>query len=88
MVGTTIASLRTIFGGEIDELTQLASWSRNEAMHRLEAHAIQMGANCVLGMRFDSTELMQSTNEIIAYGTAVIVADAAANPAPSPAPTA
>ncbi len=73
VIGTTIAGLRTIFGGEIDELTELAQWSRNEAMRRLESHALQMGGNCVLGMRFDSTELMQSTNEIIAYGTAVVV---------------
>lgn len=76
IVGNIVASLRMIFGGEIDELTELASWSRNEAMHRLEAQAIQMGANCVLGMRFDSTELMESTNEIIAYGTAVVIVPA------------
>ncbi len=40
-------------------------------MNRLEQHAIEMVANAVLGMRFDSSELMQNTNEIVAYGTAV-----------------
>ena len=58
-------------GGEIAALTTLATDSRNQAMDRLEAHAIQQGANAVLAMRFDSGELMQNTNEIVAYGTAV-----------------
>jgi uncharacterized protein YbjQ (UPF0145 family) len=78
VVGTFVASIETIFGGEITALTDLANKTRNEAMTRLEEHAAQMGANCVLAMRFDSSELMQSTNEIIAYGTAVhIVPDPA-----------
>jgi len=42
-------------------------------MNRLEQHARQMGANAILAMRFDSSELMQNTNEIVAYGTAVVV---------------
>ena len=42
-------------------------------MDRLEKHALQMGANAVLAMRFDSGELMQNTNEIVAYGTAVVL---------------
>jgi len=71
VVGTICAGCQQFFGGEISMLTQLASDSRNEAMNRLETHAIEMGANAVLAMRFDSGELMQNTNEIIAYGTAV-----------------
>ncbi|MBI1752928.1 MAG: YbjQ family protein [Acidobacteria bacterium] len=70
VVGTACAGCQQLFGGEITMLTELANDSRNEAMNRLEAHAIQMGANAVLAMRFDSGELMQNTNEIIAYGTA------------------
>ena len=55
-------------------LTELANEQvRNEAMNRLEEHAVQMGANAILAMRFDSSELMQNTNEIVAYGTAVVV---------------
>ena len=71
VVGTACAGCQQIFGGEITMLTELANDSRNEAMNRLEKHALQMGANGVLAMRFDSGELMQNTNEIIAYGTAV-----------------
>ena len=71
VVGQTCAGCQTFFGGEITALTELANDSRNEAMDRLEQHAIAVGANAVLGFRFDSGELMQNTNEIIAYGTAV-----------------
>jgi uncharacterized protein YbjQ (UPF0145 family) len=71
IVGTACAGCQQIFGGEISALTALATDSRNEAMHRLERSAIAMGANAVLAMRFDSGELMQNTNEIVAYGTAV-----------------
>src|SRR5882724_6239473 len=73
IVGTACAGCQQIFGGEISALTALATDSRNEAMNRLEAHAIAQGANAVLGMRFDSGELMQNTNEIVAYGTAVVL---------------
>jgi uncharacterized protein YbjQ (UPF0145 family) len=73
IVGTACAGCQQIFGGEISALTTLAIDSRNEAMHRLETNAIALGANAVLAMRFDSGELMQNTNEIVAYGTAVIV---------------
>ncbi len=73
VVGTACAGCQQIFGGEISALTELATDSRNEAMNRLEKHAISQGANCVLGMRFDSGELMQNTNEIVAYGTAVVL---------------
>ncbi len=73
IVGTTCAGCQTIFGGEITMFTDLAMSTRNEAMNRLEEQARSLGANCVLGMRFDSSELMQNTNEIVAYGTAVVV---------------
>src|ERR1700760_172019 len=72
VVGQACAGCQTFFGGEITALTAPASDSRNEAMDRLERHAVVMGANAVLGMRFDSGELMQNTNEIVAYGTAVV----------------
>jgi uncharacterized protein YbjQ (UPF0145 family) len=74
VVGTACAGCQQFFGGEISALTELATESRNVAMQRLEQHAIEQGANAVLGMRFDSGELMQNTNEIVAYGTAVIIA--------------
>jgi uncharacterized protein YbjQ (UPF0145 family) len=71
IVGTACAGCQTIFGGEITALTELASSSRNQAMDRLEKHCLEMGGNCVLMFRFDSGELLQNTNEIVAYGTAV-----------------
>ena len=73
IVGTTCAGCQQLFGGEITALTTLATESRNQAMQRLEDNAIAMGANAVLAMRFDSGELMQNTNEIVAYGTAVVL---------------
>lgn len=73
IVGTACAGCQQVFGGEITMLTELAGESRNEAMNRLELHSRQMGANAILGFRFDSGELMQNTNEIVAYGTAVVL---------------
>ena len=73
VVGTACAGCQQLFGGEITMLTELAGDSRNEAMNRLEMHARQMGANGILGFRFDSGDLMQNTNEIVAYGTAVVL---------------
>ena len=76
VVGTACAGCQQLFGGEITALTQLATDSRNVAMDRLEQHAKAQGANAVLAMRFDSGELMQNTNEIVAYGTAVVLTPA------------
>jgi uncharacterized protein YbjQ (UPF0145 family) len=74
VVGTLCAGCQTFFGGEITALTELANDARSQAMKRLEEHAIALGADAVLMMRFDSGELMQNTNEIVAYGTAVKLA--------------
>lgn len=73
VVGTACAGCQQLFGGEITMLTELANSSREQAMTRLEHHAMRMGGNAVLAMRFDSSELMQNTNEIVAYGTAVVI---------------
>jgi uncharacterized protein YbjQ (UPF0145 family) len=74
--GNIMAGLRTIAGGEITEYTQLAQVSRQEALDRLSEHARNMGANAVLSVMFDSTEMAQSMEEIIAFGTAVVVSPA------------
>ena len=71
--GNIVAGLRTIAGGEIKEYTQLAQTARQEALDRLSEHAKNMGANAVLSVMFDSTEMAQSMEEIIAFGTAVVV---------------
>jgi len=69
--GNLVAGLRTIAGGEIREYTELAQQARQEALDRLAEHAKSMGANAVLSVMFDSTEMAQSMSEIIAFGTAV-----------------
>ncbi len=74
--GNIIAGLRTIAGGEIKEYTELAKQARHEALDRLSDHAKSMGANAVLSVMFDSTEMAASMEEIIAFGTAVVVSPA------------
>lgn len=78
--GQFVAGIESLVGGEVTAYTELANSSRNEAMHRLEQHAIALGANMVLAMRFDSSDLMANTNEIIAYGTAVVVVPESESP--------
>jgi uncharacterized protein YbjQ (UPF0145 family) len=71
--GNIVASLRSIVGGEIHEYTQLLEETRKQAIDRLVRNATSMGANAVVMMRFDSSEIGQAMSEIVAYGTAVIV---------------
>jgi len=80
--GNITAGLRSLVGGEIHEYTQLLEDTRRQAIDRLVQNATLMGANAVISMRFDSTELASTMSEIVAYGTAVVVvADANARPA-------
>jgi uncharacterized protein YbjQ (UPF0145 family) len=74
--GNIVAGLRTIGGGEIKEYTQLAHQARQEALDRLSEHAKGLGANAVLSVMFDSTEMATNMTEIIAFGTAVVVSPA------------
>ncbi len=71
--GNIIAGLRSIIGGEIKEYTQLLEEARRHAVDRLVRNATAMGANGVIMMRFDSSEIGQTMSEIVAYGTAVIL---------------
>lgn len=71
--GNFIAGLRTIFGGEIHEYTSLLEQSRRQAIDRMVENATRMGANAVLMMRFDSSEIGQMMTEVVAYGTAALV---------------
>ncbi len=70
LAGNIMATLRTIFGGEIIEYTQMLEESRIHAMERMVANAEKMGANAILRMQFDSSEMGTSMTEIVAYGTA------------------
>jgi len=79
LAGNVTAGLRSLVGGEIHEYTQLLEDTRREAVDRMVQNATLMGANAVISMRFDSSEIGGSMSEIVAYGTAVVVgADAAA----------
>jgi uncharacterized protein YbjQ (UPF0145 family) len=72
--GNLAAGLRSIVGGEIHEYTQLLEDTRRQAVDRMVQNATLMGANGVLSMRFDSSEIGNTMSEIVAYGTAVVLA--------------
>jgi uncharacterized protein YbjQ (UPF0145 family) len=78
--GNLIAGLRSLAGGEIHEYTQLLEDTRRQALDRLVKNATVMGANAVISMRFDSSELAGTMSEIVAYGTAVVVQPDASAP--------
>jgi uncharacterized protein YbjQ (UPF0145 family) len=68
------ASFKALAGGEVTQYTRLLEDSRRHAVDRMVQNAQVLGANAVIGMRFDSSEIGQSLTEIVAYGTAVVVA--------------
>jgi len=70
--GNIVAGLRSIVGGEIHEYTSLLEDTRKEAIDRLVKNAQAMGANAIVMMRFDSSEIGQTMSEIVAYGTAIV----------------
>jgi uncharacterized protein YbjQ (UPF0145 family) len=81
LAGNLAAGLRSIVGGEIHEYTTLLEDTRRQAIDRMVENATLVGANAVLSMRFDSSELGGTMSEIVAYGTAVVlVPDASAGP--------
>jgi uncharacterized protein YbjQ (UPF0145 family) len=71
--GNIMAGLRTIKGGEIKEYTEMAHQARQQALDRLAEQAASIGANAVLSIMFDSTEIGTTMDEIIAFGTAVVI---------------
>ena len=71
--GNIVAGLRSIVGGEISEYTQMLEEARRHATDRMVANATAMGANAILMMRFDSSEIGQTMSEIVAYGTAAVI---------------
>ena len=73
VVGTIGASLQTLIGGDISLFTKLCEDTRNDAFERMLVHAAELGANAVIGVRYDATEIMQGVTEVLAYGTAVTV---------------
>lgn len=71
--GTIGAGLQTLVGGNITLLTDLCERTREESFNLMLQHAEQLGANAVIGIRYDATEVMQGVTEVLAYGTAVQV---------------
>jgi uncharacterized protein YbjQ (UPF0145 family) len=71
--GTLGASLQTLVGGNITLLTELCEKTRQEAFDLMLQHAAQLGANAVIGVRYDATEVMEGVTEVLCYGTAVVV---------------
>ena len=73
ILGTIGAGLQTLVGGNITLLTNLCEKTREHAFELMLRHAAELGANAVIGMRYDATEVMQGVTEVLAYGTAVYV---------------
>lgn len=71
--GTIGGALHTIVGGNITAFTKLCEMTRAEAFEIMVQHASEIGANAVIGMRYDATELMSGVSEVLAYGTAVVM---------------
>jgi uncharacterized protein YbjQ (UPF0145 family) len=76
--GTIGAGLQTLVGGNITLYTELCEKTRNDAFELMAQHAAELGANAVVGIRYDATEVMQGVTEVLAYGTAVVVEKIAA----------
>ncbi len=74
--GTLGASLQTMVGGDITLFTKLCEETRGHAFDRMMEHAAEMGANAIVGVRYDATEIMQGVTEVLCYGTAVAVTSA------------
>ena len=73
IVGTIGAGLQTIVGGNISLFSNLCEQTRNDAFDLMIQHASELGANAIIGARYDATEIMNGVTEVLAYGTAVEV---------------
>lgn len=73
IVGNMAASLQTLVGGNISVYTTLCERARDDAFQQMLAHAGELGANAVLGVRYDATEIGAGITEVLCYGTAVYV---------------
>ncbi len=73
VLGTIGGSLQTLFGGNISLFTELCENTRTESYELMVKHAEQLDANAIIGVRYDTTELMSGVSEVLCYGTAVKV---------------
>ncbi len=70
-----LAGLRNIVGGEVSDYTKMIAESREQALDRMTAEAMTLGANAIVALRFGTSSMMQGAAELLAYGTAVKVED-------------
>lgn len=73
LAGQLAAGLRSMVGGKIHEYISMCEESRTEAFEEMLQHADKVGANAIVGVRYDATEMGESMTEVLAYGTAVVV---------------
>lgn len=73
IVGNFLGGLQTLFGGNITIYTELCEQARSETYRDMVQHARLLGANAIIGVRYDATELMSGLTEVLCYGTAVVV---------------
>ena len=73
VVGNFLAGLQTIFGGNISVYTELCEQARMDAFNSMVEHAQELGANAIVGVRYDATEIGPGISEVLCYGTAVVV---------------
>jgi uncharacterized protein YbjQ (UPF0145 family) len=73
IIGNFGAAIQSFFGGNISIYTSLCERTREEAFQQMMAHASQLGANAVIGIRYDATEIAPGISEVLCYGTAIFV---------------
>jgi uncharacterized protein YbjQ (UPF0145 family) len=73
VLGNLAGGIQTLFGGNITIFTELCEHARLEAFQLLLQHAQELGANAIIGIRYDANEVMDGVTEVLAYGTAVVV---------------
>ena len=75
-INDMVGGLQSMLGGRVETYVRLAETSRAEALQEMVEHARAMGANAVIGMRYEANEIMEGVTEVLAYGTAVVVEEA------------
>ncbi len=73
VIGNFAANIQTIFGGNISIYTSLCEQARDDAFRDMLSHGSQLGANAIIGVRYDATEISPGVTEVLCYGTAVFV---------------
>ncbi len=71
--GTGLGQLQSLIGGNVSAFTKLCEQTRNDAFDMMVSHAGHLGANAVIGVRYDATEIMTGVSEVLCYGTAVVM---------------